>query len=347
VPRPIVIVPLHDHGGTVCKVLDGILESGLHTVVIDDGSTDDGPARVGDWIARNPGQCSLIRLGVNRGKAAAILRGLDEAVGIGAKVAITIDADAQHDPAFLGAFEQASAGHDPTLVLGNRGPITSTYPLARLVGRTLSGLAVRAACGADVNDAACGFRAYPIDLARQVRCLSGRYAWEEEIIARMIWLGVNVREVPLPVIYHQRSRARSHYRFARDWPEGLLVLACVVIQRVIDPSARWSRSGVPARAIAWPFVRGASRAALLGVISLGVASTMAALGTLTLPNSTGVWIASTAIALATIRTRAPVVAAILGMLCGFMLPPTVMAAFSIPAAGILAVFWIAVRRARD
>jgi glycosyltransferase involved in cell wall biosynthesis len=339
-------MPLHNHGNTVCEVLDGIVPSGLRTIVIDDGSTDGGAERVNAWVARHPGQCSIVRMGSNRGKAAAILRGLDEAAEMGATVAITIDADAQHDPAFLPAFERASQGADPVIVLGNRGPVTTVYPLARLVGRTLSGLAVRAACGIPVQDAACGFRAYPINLARQTRCLSGRYAWEEEIIARLVWLGVRVSEISLPVIYHPRSQAHSHYRFRRDWPEGVLVLICVVVQRMFDPSARLGRNGIPISSMAWPLLRTDRLGALLAAFGAGVASTAMALGRIAVPTSLGIWVAAALVLLAAIRTRASLIAVLLGALGGWLLHPVVMAAVSIPMAVILAVGWIAIGRGR-
>ena len=254
-PEPVAIIPLHDHSATVCEVLDGVRGAGLKAIVVDDGSTDGGDAIVERWILRHPADAELVRMNENRGKAAALIQGMQVAESRGARIAITIDADGQHDAACLRSF--AEAAHDEnSLVLGNREPIPRGYPLARLSGRMLSCIAVRAACGAVVHDAACGFRAYPLRHALSVKCTSGRYAWEEEIIARLTWRGVGIREVPIPVIYRDPEIARSHYRFLRDWPEGMAVLAWTIIVRVLDPRARWSRQHHGYAEIVWPVLRG-------------------------------------------------------------------------------------------
>jgi len=339
-PETLAIVPLYDHARTVESVLDGLADAGLETIVIDDGSTDDGAAVAAAWFARTGHPGLVERLDRNRGKAAAIEAGLAIAARRGALRALTIDADGQHDarriPAFLAAADDAGPG--PTLVLGDRRPLPRDYPLGRLAGRTLSGLAVRAACGARVGDAACGMRLYDVTETRRIRCLGGRYAWEEEAIVRLAWRGVRVRSVPIPVIYRDPGIAPSHYRFRRDWTEGVLVLVASVLLRIVDPRRGWCGEGAPHRELLWPLARGDAWTGLLAIAAAGVGAAWAAASALALDGVAALAVAALPLAVATVRTRAPILPAAAGAALGWLAP-----AIAIVAALPLTVAWLVVR----
>lgn len=329
VPEIVAIIPLHNHARTVCDVLDGVAAAGIPALVVDDGSTDGGAIAVERWIVAAPGKAELVRLARNQGKAAALLRGLREADARGASIAVTIDADGQHETARIADFVAASAG-GRALVIGNRAPIPRDYPLPRLVGRMLSGLAVRAACGAVVHDAACGFRAYPVKETLAVRCLSGRYAWEEEVIARLAWRGVTIREVLIPVIYRDPSIARSHYRFGRDWTEGTLVLAGLVVERVLNPRARWSPDGAGWAEMGWPAARGNPLTVPLALLATGIAATVVALARLIAPAASETAVSAAAmivVGIAAVRVRAPALPTAAGALLGWIAPPIAAVAY--------------------
>ncbi len=340
-PDPVVIIPLHNHSATVCDVLDGVHAAGLKAIVVDDGSTDGGGATVERWVERHPGAAELLRLERNQGKAAALIRGMRAAESRGASVAITIDADGQHDATRLRAFAEAASDGN-TLVLGNRVPIPPGYPLARLVGRMLSSIAVRAACGAMIHDAACGFRAYPIPQTRSVRCMGGRYAWEEEIVSRLVWRGVAIREIAIPVIYREPGIARSHYRFLRDWPEGTAVLVWAIAVRVLDPRARWCRQGPGVAAMAWPAWPGDALGMACAAMAAGVAATIALAARALEPMATAPLAAGAAavvIAWAAVRVRASAVTVLAGGALGWFAPlPLAMAC--LPVSVALAVWSI-------
>jgi hypothetical protein len=329
----------------VCEVLEGVARTGLRVIVIDDGSTDDGAECVHHWIALQPQGHSLVRMGQNQGKAAAIRRGLQEASKLGARVVITLDADGQHDPSMLAAFEHASCSESPVLVLGNRSPIPRNYPLGRLIGRVLSCVAVRAACGARVQDAACGFRAYPVQATMAIRCVSGRYAWEEEVIARLAWRGVSIAEIPIPVIY--RSIATSHYRFVRDWPEGVAALVGVVIQRVIDPFTRWSPSNSHMSELAWPLLERRVSNGPFAAIVAGVAGSMMGIVQMCWPGTAGSGVAGILLILATVRTRAPAFATAMGALGARLVPSWIAGIAALPIGVSVALLLIARLRGRS
>lgn len=346
----VALVPLYNHARTVEAVLDGIAACGLATIVVDDGSGDGGADVAEAWFARTGRPGRVVRLGRNRGKAVALQAGFAAAAEGGARYALTVDADGQHDTTRIPAFLEAAQGKPATLVLGNRGPLPKTYPLGRLGGRMLSGLAVRAACGVVIGDAACGMRLYPLAETLAIRCLGGRYAWEEEAIVRLAWRGVAVREVPIPVIYRDRSVAPSHYRFGRDWTEGVLVLVATVALGVVNPSRRWSRVGGPLRDLAWPLVPAhdgsPATLRLLATMAAGTGATVAAAAALVGPSTGGAATAAILLSLAVVRTRSPLVAAALGAIAGWLLP-LVLVALALPLALATCVTLIALSRGND
>lgn len=238
-PRPtahttVVIVPTFNNAATLRGVLAGVEVHGLAMLVVDDGSTDATSAILGEWangdrradgIASDhrPGR-RVVSLPRNGGKANALRVGFVEARRLGFIRAATIDADGQHDPAELPSLLAAAEGPGlDTFVRGRRNDNHPGYPARRLLGRRLNDLAIRAQTGLRVTDSPCGYRVYPLAMVETIGCLGGRYAWEEEVITRAAWRGWPIVEVPVATRYAERDEAVSHYRFARDWPEGVLV----------------------------------------------------------------------------------------------------------------------------
>ena len=344
------IVPLYNHALTVPEVLAGLQAHGLYVLVVDDGSTDGGADVAEQWLIANGAPGQVIRLAHNQGKAAALLAGFAAAADRGATHALTMDADGQHDSARIAVFLHALPTECPeqTLVLGDRRALPRNYPTARLFGRFLSGLAVRTACGAIVGDAACGMRLYPLAMTRTLRCISGRYAWEEEAIIRLVWAGASVQQVEIPVIYRDAAVAPSHYQFGRDWTEGTLVLVFSIIVRAFTTGRRWARNGSTRVDLLWPLGHRTSMARcmmnMLAAFTFAItAFTMAALTLLGAPIPVTTSMAAVIMCVVW-RTNAPIVLFAIGLTAGIMAPGATL--FAAPIIGATWSF-IAVRRRRS
>ncbi len=114
-PQPsasrVVVVPVYNERATVRGVLEQIEAAGFASIlVVDDGSTDGSAEVLDAWVADRT-SARVIHLPENRGKSAAlraawdVLGGdLDRGVLDAATLVINLDADGQHDLAYLDAL---------------------------------------------------------------------------------------------------------------------------------------------------------------------------------------------------------------------------------------------------
>jgi glycosyltransferase involved in cell wall biosynthesis len=214
--RPCVIVPHYRHETLVGPVLAGLARIGLPVIVVDDGSPPEGVATLRRLIASLP-QFEIDCLPVNRGKGAAVMRGLALARSRGYTHAIQVDADGQHClddmPKLL-----AASGAEPQAIVSGRPIFDATVPRARLHGRKISVFWARLATWSnDIEDSMCGFRVYPISpllVALGSRPPGSGMEFDTEVLVRAHWAGLPLRFVPTAVTYPPNGV--SHYRMVRD-----------------------------------------------------------------------------------------------------------------------------------
>jgi glycosyltransferase involved in cell wall biosynthesis len=110
--RVAILIPALNESATIAGVARGAGTFGI-PIVVDDGSSDD-TAR----LARDAGAVVVSHSG-NAGYDAALNSGFREAAALGLEVAVTLDADGQHDPSVLGqVLAKIDAGAD--VVIGVR-----------------------------------------------------------------------------------------------------------------------------------------------------------------------------------------------------------------------------------
>ena len=228
----VILVPVYENAGTLEAVTHSCASSGLPVIIIDDGGRD-GSAEIALRLAEEGVVEAVVRCPRNLGKAGALRLGFDASIERGFQTAITVDADGQHDPASIPPLLNAIKNHPAMLVVGCRWPLHVDQPRRNLLGRTFSNVAIRAHAGVAVGDAPCGFRAWPLKKTVGIRGRSGRYAWEQEMITRLAWQGVPIGSIDIPAIYHPRETRISHYRFGRDWPEGIAIYLFLLLVALI------------------------------------------------------------------------------------------------------------------
>lgn len=100
-PRYCVIMPTYENAGTVCAVVDSVLEAGYHLIVVSDGP-HDGTAEL---LEEYGDRITLVAYPVNKGKGHALAAGFSKALEEGYDYAVTIDSDGQHDVSDIGRLQ--------------------------------------------------------------------------------------------------------------------------------------------------------------------------------------------------------------------------------------------------
>jgi len=162
-------------------------------IVVDDGSSDN--------TAREAEEAGavVIRHPQNMGKGAAVATLIKAALAAGAKYAVILDADGQHDPADIPKLIQAlkdGADH----VVGNRFPTTKMPALRRFGYKALA--LIHRVLVSNIKDPFSGYRAFT-DKALQLlnQDFDPSYGVETEINYHL--RGVRTVEIPIEVRYHE------------------------------------------------------------------------------------------------------------------------------------------------
>lgn len=214
---PWIVVPVFDHEHAIGATVAALRPHGVPVLLVDDGSGDACAAVLRDLARDHAPQVSLLRLERNGGKGVAVVAGLRHAAAQGATHALQIDADGQHDAAGVPRF-LAEAAAFPDSVVNGRPVYDASVPRGRLIGRYATHVWVWInTLSLDIADSMCGFRAYP--LAPTIALLDRepvgrRMDFDTEIIVRLHWAGVPVRNLPTRVTYPLDGV--SHFDLWRD-----------------------------------------------------------------------------------------------------------------------------------
>ncbi|WP_187289404.1 glycosyltransferase family 2 protein [Xylanimonas cellulosilytica] len=144
-----VIVPFYNRGDDLTDTLDGLsslVYPNLQVILVDDGSTDNGPDLAGDFVGKFP-MAVLIANGLNRGAGASRNHGLTFATGDYVWFA---DSDDEWSPSILLELASVARRHEADVVIC-QGMRVDQYGSHRGIvepfdrGGTLSGSEIRTA----------------------------------------------------------------------------------------------------------------------------------------------------------------------------------------------------------
>lgn len=250
---PAIVIPTYDNAGTLTLVLDALRPLDLPIVVVDDASTDETPAILDRWHRANPSILHVERHAHNRGKAQALRTGFAAATALGASHALTIDSDAQHDPADVVPLLSLARDNPTALILGVRPWRIPACPARCTLGRRVANTLVTIETLVRLADTQCGLRVYPLDLVRALPCRAERFGYETEIIVRAAWAGADILEADVRCIYEVPGGRVSHWRPVIDTLRESILHARLLARSFTPiPHPRWPHPITTAqRAAAW------------------------------------------------------------------------------------------------
>lgn len=216
-----IIIPTYNNAGTLKRVLDGVLKYTNAVIIVNDGSTDET-----ENILAGYQQHTIIHHSKNRGKGIALQTGFKAAITAGYKYAITIDSDGQHFPDDIPVFINELEQGGNALLIGSRDMMHSTIPKKSSTGNKISTYWFYIETGYKLSDTQSGYRLYPLHNLPG-RMLTNKFEFEIEVIVRMAWKGVEVKNVPVHVLYDSAERV-SHFRPFRDFTRVSIVHTVLV-----------------------------------------------------------------------------------------------------------------------
>lgn len=215
----LVLIPSYNPGPKVFDTVRAALDQWSPVWVVVDGSTDGSTPELQRMASAQPGLRVLV-IPSNRGKGAAVLHGIREALCRGFTHALTMDSDGQHPADKIPEFMRASQLAPAAMVLGT--PVfDSSAPKLRVQGRKISNWwADVETLWSGIGDSLFGFRIYPIaPLERVMRhqLWMRRFDFDVEAAVRLCWRGVRPINLAAPVRYFRPEEGGvSHFNYWRD-----------------------------------------------------------------------------------------------------------------------------------
>ena len=207
------LVPHFNHFQQFESFLPKLASVGLPIIVIDDGSPESELRELRLLVAEYP-SATLIELGLNRGKGAAVMVGFTVAAANGYSHAIQVDADGQHKLGDVDKLLESSKAL-PSAIISGRPRFGKDAPMVRVYGRRVTDIwTALETLSFQIKDALCGFRIYPLAGTARITDrfhISVRMEFDTDILVKASWMGVPIRFVDTSVVYIEGGKSHFHY----------------------------------------------------------------------------------------------------------------------------------------
>lgn len=232
--RVCVVVPTFNNPRTISSVVKDIVKKTKFPVlIIDDGSETPVTNVLYSYEVREAleeGRVRVLRFEENRGKGIALQFAIEKLISEGFTHMFSVDGDGQHLAAEIPKLVELAKRHPWDLIIGNRRLKSKTVPQISKFGRKFSNFWVAYQTGLQIHDSQSGFRLYPLFPLQTMKFRTKKYDFEIEVLIRLMWRGVQVREVDIDVLYPEGEERVSHFhKFWDNARISLLNTALVVI----------------------------------------------------------------------------------------------------------------------
>jgi glycosyltransferase involved in cell wall biosynthesis len=201
-PKTVIcIIPAYNEEKTVKNVVEKAKKFCSSVIVVNDGSQDHTREE-----AENAGALIVDHL-VKLGVGSSIETGFNVALRHGADIVVSLDADAQHDPAEIPKLIEPILNGEADIVVGSRFlSETETMPLTKKVGNKILSWITSALSGYPITDSQCGYRAYSREALRKLTPLPKGYSWASDSLTKARKYNFTIKEVPIKTIYNRNLK---------------------------------------------------------------------------------------------------------------------------------------------
>lgn len=216
-PHIVAIIPAFNEASRIAHVVQDATQYVSHVIVVDDGSSDATAAN-----ARGAGASVVSHL-ENIGAGGATMTGIEAARILGADIAVTLDADGQHDPADIPLLLKPVLSDSADIVFGNRFGQRNHIPLIRRIFNGIGNILTLLVTSKWVADSQCGFKILGPRALREVDLRMNGFEFCTEIVREAAIRKWRVAQIPTKVTYSEYTMAKGQ-SFASGVKTALKIL---------------------------------------------------------------------------------------------------------------------------
>jgi glycosyltransferase involved in cell wall biosynthesis len=226
-----ILIPCYNEEQMVSDVLKMVSRAEMmfqvqkEIIIIDDGSSDNTPACIQQFIQENPGMpIKLITHQTNRGKGACIRSGLTLATG---QVIIIQDADLEYDPSEYNKLLMPIVKGHADVVYGSRFRGSEAHRVLfflHTIGNKLLTFWSNVFTGLNLTDMETGYKMFTADVIRKINLTENRFGFEPEVTAKISRIK-NIRIYEVGISYYGREYEQGK---KIRWTDGMRAIYCVL-----------------------------------------------------------------------------------------------------------------------
>jgi len=226
-----IIVPVFNERNTVGEAIRRVREAPLEIereiIVVDDGS-DDGTIEIVNRLSDST--VRVVSHPDNRGKGAAVRRGIEEARG---DLMVVQDADLEYDPRDLNRLLRPLMEGQARVVYGSRftGERRNMF-FWHWAGNRFLSLVTNIMFNTTLSDMETCYKMFDAELLRSFKLSADRFDFEPEVTAVALRLGERIWEVPITYAGREMHEGKKI-----TWRDGFPALATLIRLRLAPKRA--------------------------------------------------------------------------------------------------------------
>mgnify|MGYP000963289202 CR=1 FL=1 len=213
------VIPAYNESDRIEAVVVRTLPLVDAVIVVNDGSSDATAA-----VAKKAGAFVLTHV-QNCGAGAATMTGLTAARMLGYDMAVTIDADGQHDVSDIPLLIRELNEKRADLCIGNRFGRKNSIPLVRRCANAIGNCLTFMVTGLWLPDTQCGFKVFGPRALQEIHLTMSGFEFCTEIIREAAQYRWKVISVPTKVVYSEYTLAKG-----QSFANGLRTAAKILLR---------------------------------------------------------------------------------------------------------------------
>lgn len=224
-----IVIPAYNEGRVIGDVVTDIRKRfkgkafTSHIIVVDDGSEDNTTEN-----ARKAG-AHVIQHVLNTGSGGATATGLSYAYSNDFDIAVTCDADGQHDAEDVLRGVKLMSNSDIDLLIGSRLINSDGMSRVKIIGNRGMSFITRILFGIRVTDSQSGLRVFSRQALSSLKWKTSGYEFCSEMLWRAKQLNLRIDEFAIKSIYTDYSLAKGQ----NNW-NGVNIVKVLLRRRIVE-----------------------------------------------------------------------------------------------------------------